>query len=375
MTYRYEIYTMFDSLVLLGMGRTVFMGSTPEALTYFSSLGFVCPPLINQADFLMDCVAGVVVSESMPDLTSLDLTHRWELRSQELVNTWGANLQQGLAGVAQTEAPHVWEVEWATQLRMCTLRAITQQTRGASLLTNALLVLLAGGMLGQIYSDVQLTQVPTNNFLTTLAVGLTSVQSSLACFGAERAVHWREASRGVSKSAYFLAKNISQVPYILLAPMIYLSLYYTFTAPRATFWGTYLILAATQFCVTGVGNLVSIVCPTSTANVAAVVAVLLFVITSGYNPTLADLANMNLQWLTKLSYARWLMEALFINEMKRYPTIWVPSFEHLYKHFGYQQSIAHMHQCIYNLLYLGGTYRLAAFVALLFTHQDKQRVA
>eukprot|EP00976_Prorocentrum_cordatum_P077661 1182780-Prorocentrum_minimum.AAC.1 len=84
-----------------------------------------------------------------------------------------------------------------------------------------------------------------------------------------------------SQSAYFLAKNISQIPYMLLAPVIYLSLYYTFTAPRATFWGTYVVLMATQFCVTGVGNLVSIVCSPATANVASVVAILIFVITSG----------------------------------------------------------------------------------------------
>lgn len=50
----------------------------------------------------------------------------------------------------------------------------------------------------------------------------------------------------MSKSAYFLAKNISQIPYMCLAPLIYLSLYYTFTAPRATFGDTYLILAAAQ---------------------------------------------------------------------------------------------------------------------------------
>jgi len=46
--------------------------------------------------------------------------------------------------------------------------------------------------------------VPNNNFLTSLAIGLTAVQSSLPCFAAERAVYWREANRGLSKSAYFL---------------------------------------------------------------------------------------------------------------------------------------------------------------------------
>ena len=49
---------MLDSVLLLGAGRAVFMGATRDAMRYFQQLGFHCPPLINQADFLMDCVAG-----------------------------------------------------------------------------------------------------------------------------------------------------------------------------------------------------------------------------------------------------------------------------------------------------------------------------
>lgn len=39
---------------------------------------------------------------------------------------------------------------------------------------------------------------------------------------------------------------------------MYLSLFYTFTAPRAGFGETYVVLAAAQFTVTGLGTLVSI---------------------------------------------------------------------------------------------------------------------
>lgn len=145
--------------------------------------------------------------------------------------------------------------------------------RGTALPVNAALVLVAGGLLGQIYNNVQLTQVPNNDFLTSLAIGLTAVQSSLPCFAAERPVYWREANRGLSKSAYFLGKSLSQIPYMLLAPVIYLSLFYTFTAPRAGFGETYIILTTAQFTVTGLGTLVSIVVAPASANVAAVILV------------------------------------------------------------------------------------------------------
>lgn len=42
----------------------------------------------------------------------------------------------------------------------------------------------------------------------------------------------REAGAGVNRLSYFLAGNVSQFPQIAVMPIIYLSLQYTFTAPR-----------------------------------------------------------------------------------------------------------------------------------------------
>lgn len=56
---RYEIFASFDDLLLLGRGgRTVYMGPVSDALSYFESLGFYCPPMVNAADFILDVVSG-----------------------------------------------------------------------------------------------------------------------------------------------------------------------------------------------------------------------------------------------------------------------------------------------------------------------------
>ena len=80
-------------------------------------------------------------------------------------------------------------------------------------------------------------------------------------------------------------------------------------------------------------------------------------------------------WMAKLSYARWLMEALFINEMQRYPNIWWLAVNSLYKHFGYTPTISHMHQCMINMGILGGSFRVLAYLALVYTNRQKQRAA
>eukprot|EP00762_Andalucia_godoyi_P001186 ANDGO_02105.mRNA.1 ABC transporter G family member 28 len=62
---RYEIFAAFDDLLLLGRGgRTAYMGPTEDVLAYFEGLGFVCPPKVNAADFVMDIVAGQVQWDS-----------------------------------------------------------------------------------------------------------------------------------------------------------------------------------------------------------------------------------------------------------------------------------------------------------------------
>jgi ABC-type multidrug transport system ATPase subunit len=58
---RYSIFTMFDQVILLGVGgQTVYSGSAKKARQYFSSIGFDCPDGENCADFFMDVIAGEV---------------------------------------------------------------------------------------------------------------------------------------------------------------------------------------------------------------------------------------------------------------------------------------------------------------------------
>jgi hypothetical protein len=50
---------MFDDVLLLGKGgRTVYLGPTNKALSYFEELGFQCPEHSNPADFFMDIISG-----------------------------------------------------------------------------------------------------------------------------------------------------------------------------------------------------------------------------------------------------------------------------------------------------------------------------
>lgn len=48
----YEVFSLFDNLLILTGGRVAFFGRRQEALDHFESLGYRCSRDINPAEFL-----------------------------------------------------------------------------------------------------------------------------------------------------------------------------------------------------------------------------------------------------------------------------------------------------------------------------------
>jgi len=68
---RSNIVALFDQLILLAKGRTVYSGPFVNCQSYFDSIGFPCPPGFNIADYLVDLTmhAGLV-KESVDDIVN-----------------------------------------------------------------------------------------------------------------------------------------------------------------------------------------------------------------------------------------------------------------------------------------------------------------
>lgn len=64
---RSNIVAMFDQLVLLARGRTVYSGPFAQCQEYFNSIGYACPPGFNIADYLVDMTMNAEVERSPMD--------------------------------------------------------------------------------------------------------------------------------------------------------------------------------------------------------------------------------------------------------------------------------------------------------------------
>ena len=53
-----EIYSMFNTLLILSQGKTVYYGAAADSVPYFSALGYDCPNFSNPADYFISLVNG-----------------------------------------------------------------------------------------------------------------------------------------------------------------------------------------------------------------------------------------------------------------------------------------------------------------------------
>ncbi|KAL8862693.1 MAG: hypothetical protein Q9178_001191 [Gyalolechia marmorata] len=77
---RSEIWGLFDRLVLLSGGTSVYSGPVEKSVPYFESLGFALPPFVNPAEFLVDLAA--------LDIRSPDLEKDSSTRVEMLKLAW-----------------------------------------------------------------------------------------------------------------------------------------------------------------------------------------------------------------------------------------------------------------------------------------------
>jgi ABC-type multidrug transport system ATPase subunit len=258
---RYEIFQSFEHVLLLGLGgRTVYLGPVNAVEAYFEMLGYEFPAKVNPADYLLDITSGIakpqrepkielellqVVPENLPTIWELYNSKEDNNEDQMISNTESVN----------NEEPTYHRPEFSTLIQwyMCFKRASVQQLRSIpSILLDLLLVWIGGLIIAISFRDKNyigpmpkqmqnlcpesmraLCSVPLQDPLVSismmfnLTLALTGCMSALRCFGRERLIFNKESESGLSTIAYCIAKDIAMIPAKLLAPLVFLAVFYS----------------------------------------------------------------------------------------------------------------------------------------------------
>jgi len=199
-----------------------------------------------------------------------------------------------------------------------------------------------------------------------VALGLLACVSGLSVYGSDKLIFYREASSGLHRVAYFVAKDIYSYGGILLKPWCFIASYWAFATPGAELIPYYAVTCCIVFAVTGISHCLSITMEPAAAQLSAAVLALI-------NALIATRPNAGglLYVLYQCSYARWGLEAYVIAEGQHLAGVWIFARCATLKALGY--DVNNFKWCLFVLVCLGIFWRVVALVALFVVHRNRQR--
>ncbi len=256
----------------------------------------------------------------------------------------------------------------ATQELLAFIHRSAQQLlrHPVTLMVDLLLVMVPGLVLGLLYQDFHLDDIPRISQLIVLAVGMASAMTSTRLFGLERAVWVREAGMGLNTLWYFCGKVTAHLPEEVVSPLAFLIWFYTFSSPRISLSFIYACLLSVVYCTSGLGMFCSTVMPLRGATMASVLLVIVFAMLAGTDPPLPRLrasAGLFTEALVGVSFSRYAVEALTVFETTEWPPVWNADINTLLEtRYGFDPSSGPMNLII--LWAMGFAFRLMSLAAL-----------
>ncbi|KAJ2180187.1 hypothetical protein GGF45_002084 [Coemansia sp. RSA 551] len=234
-----EMFEMIDDLLVLFEGRTVYLGERAEFVDYLAQLGHPCGMYSNPADHVFNSV----LYEHLRGSKRMGTQTIAVERAEQLLTQWrqspGAHKLQQLID-APTLAPITASQFRRTspplvQVKYLTKRAALNAMRN-KLVVNIRLAqaVFFGLLIGFVFLNTQERPVSVQRqnfsgalFFTAVTQFLLSILSVVNVFTQERLVFLREWQGGYyGLPAYFVSKNLVEVPIQILMPIIYASISY-----------------------------------------------------------------------------------------------------------------------------------------------------
>ncbi|KAI8778899.1 ATP-binding cassette sub-family G member 2-like isoform X2 [Biomphalaria glabrata] len=275
---RYSIYRLFDSLMLLSQGHTVYHGPSHEALEFFTSQGYVCQEHNNPPDFFLDVINGDPTTFgrnaiSLEKEIESDFENAAQSQHDKLVegfrnSIWNKNLQEEAKGIYSTfeargglKGERHEAVNYATsffnQMVVVARRALINLIRNpqTSILTVATSIVFSV-IIGAIYWQV--SDDPIKGFKDRSGVLFFLIMnqlffnmSAVEVFINERKIFMHENVSGFYRvSVYFLVKVIFDIIPLRMVPVIVLSVIVYFAVGLNPGADHFFLFAFCLFCTT-----------------------------------------------------------------------------------------------------------------------------
>ncbi|RLN90435.1 hypothetical protein BBJ28_00016751, partial [Nothophytophthora sp. Chile5] len=330
-----EVFALFDEVMIMNEGEVMYHGPRDQALDYFQSLGFVCPPDRDVADFLLDL--GTNEQHKYEGDLPHDMTRHPRQASEFAEIFRRSAIYQEMLQVLETphhpelltdvgthmdSMPEFRRSFWEnTSILMKRQTMVTMRNR-AFIRGRAIMVIAMGLIYSSTFWQVDPVNVQVSMgimFQAILFLALGQV-SQVPTFMASRDVFYKQ--RGANffpTSAYVLACSVAQIPLALAESIIFGSMVYWmcgFTATAGAFICymillvlTNLVFAAWFFLLTAISPDFHIAKPGSTFSIV------FFILFAGFVMTKSTMPGWFI-WIYWINPIAWCLRALAVNQYR-----------------------------------------------------------
>ncbi|KXS17515.1 P-loop containing nucleoside triphosphate hydrolase protein [Gonapodya prolifera JEL478] len=226
----YETFSLFDRLLLLAEGKTVYFGTTANAFPFCEELGRPVPPHSNPADFMLELVNPVYFRSDNDD-SAAQLAKHWAASPRH------AGVANEIAVIANDTSGDEIARKGPTgssffKTYVLILRAILNYRRSFIAYGVRLGMYLGMGMMmALIWINLGNEQEKINDrisvhFFSVAFLGFMSV-AGIPSFLEERSVYLRETHSGLyGPGAYTVANSLVTIPFLFLCALVFAILSY-----------------------------------------------------------------------------------------------------------------------------------------------------
>ncbi|KAI8608211.1 P-loop containing nucleoside triphosphate hydrolase protein [Chytriomyces sp. MP71] len=212
---RTEILDLFDKIILLSLGKTLWFGPTNDALEHFAKFGHPLPAKTNPSDHFLD----VITLDGRTEQAKKDSTERIDKLHKAYIDEYSGHVSPFPSQMLPVETKQIWPLNWGGEVSTLLGRNMKDLFRnkgaiGATVGQAIFLVLLMGFVFFKLDNDAAGVQSRIG-FLFFICINQTFgvVMPAIGVFPSVRTIFKRERASGCYRaSSCFIAKIISAVP-------------------------------------------------------------------------------------------------------------------------------------------------------------------
>ena len=150
---RYSIFKLFDNVLLLCKGRTVYHGRPNRVLSYFTKQGYQCDEHDNPADFVLDVL--IDASHNADDLDALYRTYKDSAMHKKVISYFNDEIQNHHDRIESDDQAIDSTRPLGREMYYISKRTLQNTIRNPSLLLSQVLVAVILGLLvGSVFHNM-----------------------------------------------------------------------------------------------------------------------------------------------------------------------------------------------------------------------------